>query len=289
MRRLIVVFNARSSKSKLVTEEVLKPARNLAGFLVGKYEIEPTNFDDNVERLAKILNDEDLVVAAGGDATASIALNGCMNSGKRVVFAALSFGNFCDTARTLGKLDFSELIKRFLDGEMQEFFPLDVKIDEKHFRYAAGYLTVGMFAESTRVFEQKVVRKELKGGRAKCFSYFLLLKWYLKNRRKKFLPDMTDYVVMNGTSAGGIMRGKRWFLGKKFSCGMFDLAKLFEMVKFMVKAILKQVPGEEKNKDVLEFGEMTKVTVQVEGESKEVWCKKIGVEKNRSLRVIMRL
>ena len=109
MKRIIVVYNQRSSKSLLAKEEILEQARRLTGFLVGKYEVSPTDVDDNAKRLARVLEDGDLVVAVGGDATASIGINGCLLSEKDVVFSALSFGNFGDTARTLGGFSFLSL------------------------------------------------------------------------------------------------------------------------------------------------------------------------------------
>ena len=66
MRRLIVVTNPKSSRANLVEEKIMKPARELEGVLVGKYEIRPTTIEENVRLIAKILKDGDLVVAAGG-------------------------------------------------------------------------------------------------------------------------------------------------------------------------------------------------------------------------------
>ena len=89
MKRIIVVYNQRSSRSILAKEEILGEARKLSGFLVGKYEVSPTDVDDNAEKLSRILGDGDLVVAVGGDATASIGLNGCLLSKKDVEYSAL--------------------------------------------------------------------------------------------------------------------------------------------------------------------------------------------------------
>ena len=65
MPRLIIVYNPRSSKHALVEKEVLEPARQMKGWMVGKYEVKPTDVDDNAAKLAQILKDGDLVVTAG--------------------------------------------------------------------------------------------------------------------------------------------------------------------------------------------------------------------------------
>ena len=81
MQRLIVVHNKKSSRAELAKEEIFEEARKLPGFLIGKYEVVSTDVDDNANRLSRILEDGDLVVTVGGDATASIGMNGCLLSG----------------------------------------------------------------------------------------------------------------------------------------------------------------------------------------------------------------
>ena len=64
MRRLVIVYNSRSSHYKQVEEDVIEPARHLSGWMIGKFEIAQTSPEDNARRLAKYLVDDDLVIAA---------------------------------------------------------------------------------------------------------------------------------------------------------------------------------------------------------------------------------
>ena len=75
MKRLIIVYNPRSSHHAQIEREVLAKARELKGWIVGKFEVADTDVDDNSHRLAKIFRDDDLVIATGGDGTATIAVN----------------------------------------------------------------------------------------------------------------------------------------------------------------------------------------------------------------------
>ena len=100
MRRIIIVYNPRSSKAMFVKDKVFGPLREIKGVMIGKYEIQPTDVDDNAKRLAEFLLDGDIVVTAGGDGTATIGLNGVILSEKIVRFMALPYGNFNDMART---------------------------------------------------------------------------------------------------------------------------------------------------------------------------------------------
>ena len=81
MKRLLLVFNPRSSHFWQVERDILTKVRELRGWMVGKYEISDTDVDDNARKLSKIVMDGDVVVAAGGDGTANIAVNGILLSG----------------------------------------------------------------------------------------------------------------------------------------------------------------------------------------------------------------
>ena len=288
MKRLIVVFNSKSSRSIIAQREISEKARKLPGFLVGKYEVLPTNVDDNALKLSKILQDGDLVVAVGGDATASIGMNGCLLSGKDVVFSALSFGNFGDVAHYFGNLEFSEVIERFGRKETREFYPIDVRVDGEHFRYAAGYATVGMMAESVEIFNQEKNRNKMKKKKRTEFSsYRWLAKWYFKNRKKEFLPNqVSDYFAINGKNIAKIMKGGDFGFSQEFQRGEYKLAGFFSLCWFMARAILSHIYGETKKKDELVFPEKRALTIQMEGESKDFVCQKIEFLKNKTIKVI---
>jgi len=290
MKRIIVVYNQRSSKSLAAKEEILEQARGLTGFLVGKYEVSPTDVDDNAKKLSWILEDGDLVVAVGGDATASIGLNGCLLSEKDVVFSALSFGNFGDTARTLGGFRISEVIERFKKNQTKKFYPIEVVVDDEHFRYGAGYVTMGMMAESVNIFNQSKNRKKMrKKKRTEASSYRWLAKWYFKNRKKEFFDGkLTDYFAVNGRSVARIMKGKNYCFSKKFQVGKFKLSGFLGLCWFMMRAILCRIPGEVCDRFLAEFGQGRNVTIQMEGESKAFSCRKIELVKNRTIKVIAR-
>lgn len=200
IHKLIVVYNPRSSHYVDVQREVLAPARQLKGWLVGKYELKPTDVDDNAKALVKLLDDGDLVVAVGGDGTAAVAVNGIMRSEKDATFAALGYGNFNDVARMLGTKrpveyggeyvgGIAEIVQRFEAGCTTEIYPLEAKMDGKLWRYAPCYITLGMFAESAAVLNSDEVRKKLRTGKKHLFfSLWQLAKWYFANHKREFLP-----------------------------------------------------------------------------------------------------
>lgn len=314
--RLILVLNPRSSQYAAVTREILESARKLKGWTVGKFELDLGDVDENAVRLAGILQDGDLVVAAGGDGTASVAMNGVMmaeegQSGvgegarKRVTLAALGYGNFNDTARMLGvkrREGLEEVVARFAQGQTTEIYPLEALVNGKHWRYAAAYVTVGMLAASTAVFDTEPVRWKLREGKPRLiFSLWSLVKWYARHHRQDWLPEgyrngeawaarTTDYVAVNGKSVAQVMRGGKWYLDpQEFQGGVMRLGSFWRVGWMMLTSIFRRVPGETTRGDRLDFVEPSSVVMQAEGEHEKLTgVERIEVRKaRRGIRVVM--
>ncbi|MBR6811091.1 hypothetical protein IKM56_01475 [Candidatus Saccharibacteria bacterium] len=295
MQRIVIVYNPRSSHAKEVEEKVIEPARHLGGYVLAKFEVADAIVDINADRLAKILFDNDLVVVAGGDGTATVAINGIMLSkAKNVRLGVQGFGNFNDLARSLGNMSFDEII----EAKTHEVWPLECVVNGKHWRYGMCYFTIGMFAEACAVFDDPKTRKTLrKGGRKLIFSLFTLAKWWLKQHKRSFLPSFllgdasgdfvdktgaSDYMAVNSLTVAKIMKGDRFFTKKKeFLSATGELTRFWPMVSFMLKSIFKRIPGDTSELDVLRFGTPSRVTVQAEGEYAELEdVKKIEIAKS---------
>ena len=300
MKRLLVVYNLKSSRFKDVEREVLVNLRNLNGYMIGKYEIQRIGVDKNVEQFAKLVEDGDLVLSVGGDATGVIAANGVLKSGKDATLAVLPYGNFNDLARTLG----TKKLEDVLGGKTRKMWPLEILVDGKHYRYATCYTTIGMTAEAVELFDDSKVRKGLqKGHKSSWRSYILLMKWYFKNRHKKvFLPEFklngvpmhkktSDYAAVNGRRMCRVMKGNDSFLSaKKFRHMTGKLVNLWNLTVLMVRSILRKVPGRDTTGDILEFVKPSTVEVQAEGEYQVFTnISKIEIKKSdKPLKVIMK-
>ena len=285
MKRLFIVYNPRSSHFKQVKRDIIDRLKELKGVMIGKFEVEPTNVDENAARLAKVLNDGDLVIAAGGDGTATIAMNGVMLSdAKDVKFSVIGYGNFNDVARTFGGMKLDDI----LHGEVRPVYPMECKINGEHWRYGMCYFTIGMFAEACACFDAPKTRKTLrKGGRKTIYSLMTLVGWWLKNHRRQFLPEsfqlgdssedfaeikkMSDYMAVNGRSVAKIMKGSDWYLNKKTFLSMTGrMTKFHKLVPMMMRSLFKRIPGAESDYDCLVFPEPTEIMIQAEGEYKKI-------------------
>ncbi|MDR3298099.1 MAG: acylglycerol kinase family protein [Candidatus Nomurabacteria bacterium] len=281
MKRLMLVYNPRSSRFKDVEREVLAKARHLKGWMLGKFEVSDTDVDDNARRLARVLRDGDLVVAAGGDGTATIALNGIMKSGyPEIRFSVLGFGNFNDMARSFGKPTLDQILS---SKQAQKAYPLECKIDDQHFRYGMCYFTIGMFAEACAVFDFPEVRKKLRHKRKKSvfFSVLELAKWWREHRKDQFLPplkvnkkhheNISDYVAINSTSMAKVMHSAKWFLkSRTFRSTVGNLTSLCGLSRIVIPSILTGVPGDNTAQSTIILDKPAKIMFQAEGEYKKM-------------------
>lgn len=303
MKRLIIVYNPRSARYAEVERKVILPSRKLKGWMVARFEVEHGSVETNAVRLAEIIRKGDLVLSAGGDGTATMVLNALMMADKRATMAVMGFGNFNDYVGTFGEMTLEEIVRRFEEGRMRDFYPVEIRLDGKHFRYFGMYCSVGLMAEATEVFERKKVRRKM--GRVKnrlSYSGRKLAGWYLKNKwRKDFLPEKmtigkkgvakgtTDYVALNGERMAGILEPQGWGeQSERFWSGTMRNRSLFRMFGKFLRALEGGYPGSETSGDLLKLGRGSRVFLHAEGEGlwlervKEIEIRKTG----ESVRVI---
>lgn len=278
MKRLLIVYNPRSSRYADVKANVLDPAKKLRGYMVGKYQVAPTNLEDNIAKLSKLLQKDDLVVSAGGDATGIIASNAILKSGHPAMLGVMPYGNFNDLARTLGSPSFAQIAE---GAQAVDYYPLEIYVDGKFLRFATCYVTIGMTAAAVELYDTPAVRKKLKRqfGRA-ITSYTALAGWYFKNRHKRtFLPEFSlngakqprktsDYVAVNGRYMARVMNCPCTCRDPhSFSSTADSLASFWRLFRIMFLSIFRQIPTTTTTRDLLTFTAPSTVEIQTEGES----------------------
>lgn len=281
MQRLLIVYNPHSSRFADVKKGVLAPVQNLKGYLIGKYEVEKTNLEANIAKLSKLIQDGDLVISAGGDATGIIASNGILKSGKDATLAVLPYGNFNDLSHTLGTSKLEDIINKSARlGLVQKLYPLEIIVDGKLFRYATCYVTIGMMAESVKIYDHPTMRKKLKKsfGR-KISSYTDLAGWYFKYRHKKqFLPDFklngelqpkntSDYAAVNGHFLARVLKSTPYYQNPHVFLHETDrLTNFWRLSKLITKSIFFRIANTETAYDKIEFLKPATIELQAEGE-----------------------
>ena len=317
-QRIIIAYNPRSSKHAKIRQEVILPAQKLAGYTVGKFEVKSVPVNENAKALSKILLDNDLLIVAGGDGTATVGINAAMLTKAKITLGVLGYGNFNDFARMLKTKNLQQIIKDFENKKTQKLYPLEARLDGKLWRYAACYFTIGMFAESTEVFDAPKTRASLKKGRKSLvFSILTLAKWYFRNKKKEFLgrsirlngvamnrmkmsrsgrlneikgKHVSDVMFVNGKTVAKIMKGGEfWKNEEEFFVSFGRLKGIFRLVAFMFQSMIVRLPGHVEKREVkISFESPSEFEIQAEGEYARVKARELSVSKSgRGVEVVV--
>ncbi len=276
--RVILVCNRKSTGYKRVEKEVVTPLREFVlqqkGIAFLRFDVESPTLEENAKRLANLIGDGDVVLVAGGDGTAGIGVNGIMQSGKDAKFYVIPYGNFND------------IIQILRSNSGKKVFPIEALIDGKHFRYALAYFTVGMMAESTKIFDDEKVRRKLRKSKFNLiFSLKTLLMWFFVNRKKDYITidgqKYSDILVVNGKNVARLMKGGEYYLGETFLYTEQRLNNFFAMVFFMLQAMFSGIPGRKLKEKTIHFEEKQRIFIQSEGEYKDLVVQEISFLKSK--------
>ena len=276
--RVILVCNCKSTGHKRVEKEVVTTLREFIlqqkGITFLRFDVESPTLEENAKRLANLIGDGDVVLVAGGDGTAGIGVNGIMQSGKDAKFYVIPYGNFND------------IIQILRSNSGKKVFPIEALIDGKHFRYALAYFTVGMMAESTKIFDDEKVRRKLRKSKFNLiFSLKTLLMWFFVNRKKDYITidgqKYSDILVVNGKNVARLMKGGEYYLGETFLYTEQRLNNFFAMVFFMLQAMFSGIPGKKLKNKTIHFEEKQRIFIQSEGEYKDLVVQEISFLKSK--------
>ena len=138
------------------------------------------------------------------------------------------------------------------------------------------------------MFDHPKTRKALqKGKKSMFFSLSVLVRWWLKQRKRhRFMPEFSlgdlngnfvtskgasDYMAINGKTVAKMMRGGKYSEQKDcFLSATGVMTKFWPLAIMMLRSILKRIPGEESNYDCLIFRRPAKMMFQAEGEYKMI-------------------
>ena len=275
--RVILVCNCKSTGHKRIEKEVVKPLREFIlrqkGMTFLRFDVESPTLEENAEKLSKLIMSGDVILTAGGDGTAGIGVNGIMQSGKDAKFYVIPYGNFND------------IIQILRPNSGKKVYPIEALVDGKHFRYALAYFTVGMMAESTKIFDDEKVRRKLRKSKFNLiFSLKTLLMWFFVNRKKDYITidgqKYSDILVVNGKNVARLMKGGEYYLGETFLYTEQRLNNFFAMVFFMLQAMFSGIPGRKLKEKTIHFEEKQRIFIQSEGEYKDLVVQEISFSKS---------
>lgn len=289
--RLVLVVNPRSSGFTLVYDKIIRHIDdlNIPKSQKTTYEIQPTNPLDNAQKMAKLLQDNDVIFAAGGDGTAHIATNAAFLSGKKnLKIKYTGFGNFNDYALSFSRGDRKHCLRALKEQKpVATLTPMEITINGQFFRYAPLYATIGLTGEMADIFEHPKVRGLVKKSPGRNSRLIMSLsaatRFYFKNRRHKTLPPSTisvddkpqtppkhttDLVFMNGPRMARIMRSKQNRQDSTtFGFTALDSEKLIRNTPFLTKGLFGYIPLTRAKQTEILFETPNRITIQIEGET----------------------
>lgn len=284
-KRVVFIHNPKSSLAQAVEDQVMRPlAFIFPDGNVHEHVISHDQFEDSVSAIENDLKHGDLVVAAGGDGTATITANAILNSNlDDITVGFLGFGNFNDISSSLmGKKDRSDVHKLIANyTKTIKVYPLEVIVNGEFFRYGVSYVTLGLVAGSVLEFEKSKKRQKLQEGKTnRLSSAMTLAPYYLKHKNKKKLPrytsggtiveNTTDYMAINGSHLVGFKIGENQCWTDCFKKVTLNTSKFLKTMPFTIKSIRSHMPGEFISSDTLKFDEPSTIEFQSDGEYREL-------------------
>jgi diacylglycerol kinase family enzyme len=275
-RRVVLISNPRSSNYRKVARQVIGPLRQLASSLV-EYKIVHTFFEDNVERIGRLLQAGDLVVAAGGDGTAAITANAIMKADlPGVVLGVLGYGNFNDLATSVSghraRVDRLLRYQKTLDLRL-----LEVAVNGEHFRYSTMYADIGLVAGAVNEFEKGPERHRLRHGWAnQLLSFLALVPYYLKHRKHYRLPasnldrTATDFFAINGPRMAKFKTCRGFLTSQAFGMATLNTEKFGANLPFIVRSVQGRMPLNVSGTHEIVFDHPASLDFQADGEYRKL-------------------
>jgi len=284
--RTVLVYNQQSSGYGKVLWDIVDPVKNMVKGELVEYSLESgvESFGKNVNNIAKIIQENDLVIVAGGDGTASIVANAVLQkNAKGVRLAVFGYGNFNDFQSNFGlkKRD----LKRIINGKAEKITvrPIEVSLNGKFWRFATLYFTAGLLAKSTKVFEIPKIRRAIsrKSKIPRLFySLFMLAMWFChevhRKRRRNFFKvngskeTVTDFGAMNGRRMARVLRNNKCrFDSGKLNVFSLKLSNIIGAGFFVLRSMTIGVKTKPEDEAVWDLGKDTKLWLQTEGEGME--------------------
>lgn len=280
-KRLVIVHSPKSTNAERY-EKQIKPKLHKIFHNLHEIALENLPYIESRNAIVNIIKDNDVVIAAGGDGIANVAMDAVALSGKDIIFATTPLGNFNDFSRTVnGNITDPDKI---INSDIINFHPLDLSINGEHFLYAGQYITLGATARLTDFLNSPKARQLRKkvGGNGTLFGALCAINY---QRIFSWLGDMSNIMptfhrndqlyhdnnigFMLGP-IGGYFHPKAGVLHLNSDQFWFHHAtltgKALRDVPYITSWFGRNIPGELSSKETLVFDKATDLIAQVGGD-----------------------
>ena len=276
-RKLVIVQNPYSTLHREVQAGVFGRL-GTAGI---PYDTITTRFSqakDNIKYLADRLPDDAHIISAAGDGTSTQVVNAGLRAElDGAVYSFIGYGNCNDLAR--GERNPLPLLQA--SHSIITHQPLSIEVNGEPWRYAPGYMTLGLTALIASGFASTASRERLRHTppRTKLVrSIGQVATTYLR-AHDTYLPpfttnlstieqtNLTDVMMINSQCMGRLIRSSIDYPQTDFfGYRQADFSSIWKNIPFVCSAIAGHTPAEKITDITLTFREPATILAQTEGE-----------------------
>lgn len=278
-RRLIIAHNPHSSRADAVKRQVFDRL-DAASYAYATIEVQQAPLEDNVARLAPLIQANDIILSAAGDGSAHAVIHTVLAAKQPgVELGFLAYGNFNDIPHVLNSKDTLHDPVAFLEkAKTRQAWPLIASVDGKPLRGALLYATIGWTAKAASYFDDPNVRHKIThGGAGRVKSIWRTGVYYLKTRNSSTLPRFrinetlyehsTDALFINSPLYAGMFHtGKDYYRQEVFLFRVLDVRSIIRNAPFLFSSLIGHMGGREEKHTALEFDSPASIPIQCDGE-----------------------
>ena len=276
-RKLVIVQNPYSTRHSEVQAGVFDRL-DAAGITYDTITTRFSQAKDNIKDLADRLPNDAHIISAAGDGTSTQVVNAGLRAElDNAVYSFIGYGNCNDLAR--GERNPLAVLQG--DHHTVTHQPLSVEVNGELWRYAPGYMTLGLTALIASSFAGAASRERLRHTppRTKLVrSIGQVATTYLR-AHDTYLPpfttnlstieqtNLTDVMMINSQCMGRLIRSSIDYPQTDFfGYRQADFSSIWKNIPFVCSAIAGHTPAEKITDITLTFREPATILAQTEGE-----------------------
>ncbi len=276
-RKLVIVQNPYSTRHREVQAGVFDRL-DTAGI---PYDTITTRFSqakDNIKYLADRLPDDAHIISAAGDGTSTQVVNAGLRAElDGAMYSFIGYGNCNDLAR--GQRDPLPLLQANRHTIIHQ--PLSIEVNGDSWRYAPGYMTLGLTALIASGFASTASRERMRrtpphtklvrsmGQVATTYlrAHDTYLPPFTTNLSADEQVGLTDVMMINSQCMGRLIRSSIDYPQTDFfGYHQADFSSGWKNIPFACSAIAGHTPAERITEITLTFCEPATILAQTEGE-----------------------
>ena len=276
-RKLVIVQNPYSTRHREVQAGVFDRL-DTAGIPYDTITTRCSQAADNIDDLAGRLPNDAHIISAAGDGTSTQVVNAGLRAElDGAVYSFIGYGNCNDLAR--GQRDPLPLLQTNRHTIIHQ--PLSIEVNGEPWRYAPGYMTLGLTALIASGFAGAASRERLRrtpphtklvrsmGQVATTYlrTHDTYLPPFTTNLSAEKQDGLTDVMIINNQRMGRMIRSSIDYPQTDFfGYHQADFSSVWENIPFAYSAVTGHTPAKRITDITLTFREPATILAQTEGE-----------------------